>query len=352
MPRARAVRSATLFVLASALLLPAHAGAQWVAQRGNTTSSLRGLSVVSERVAWASGTNGRFARTLDGGERWLAGTVPGAEGLDFRDVEAFDARTAFLMSAGEGAASRIYKTNDGGRTWTQLYALSGREGFFDSMAFWDRSHGIIMSDPVGGRFLVLTTADGGRTWVPAPPGAMPMANPGEAAFAASGTALVVEGKRNAWFATGGGPKARVFRTTDRGMSWSVAETPVMAGSASAGIFSLAFSDRLRGIAVGGDYQHPERSGANVAITVDGGATWTVPEGPLPSGYRSCVAVMPGTRGTRMVAVGTTGSDVSSDGGRSWRLLAPDGFNTVALARRGGWAVGASGKIARLALSPR
>src|SRR3954468_7849090 len=106
-------RSALFF-----LLVWAASAQSWTPQSGGTTASLRGIAAVNDRVAWASGTGGTYVVTSDGGATWNAAKVPGAENLDFRDVHAVDARTAWLMSAGTGNASSIYRTIDGGANWT------------------------------------------------------------------------------------------------------------------------------------------------------------------------------------------------------------------------------------------
>ncbi|HEY9231912.1 MAG TPA: hypothetical protein VIS78_07185, partial [Blastocatellia bacterium] len=168
------------------LLVCGAAPAQWRAQAGKTTADLRGLSVVSPWVVWASGTGGTFTRTTDGGKTWQAGTVPGTEPLDFRDVEAFDANTAYLLSAGKDQLSRIYKTTDGGAHWALQFTNHLPEAFFDAMAFWDRDHGIALSDPVNGRFVMIATENGGKTWNEVPATNLPPAMAGEGAFAASG----------------------------------------------------------------------------------------------------------------------------------------------------------------------
>src|SRR5215471_17917135 len=82
---------------------------QWLSQSSGTTARLRGVSAVNPTVAWASGSDGVYLKTTDGGETWRAATVPGAESLDFRDVHALDDRTAWLMSIGTGESSRIYR---------------------------------------------------------------------------------------------------------------------------------------------------------------------------------------------------------------------------------------------------
>ncbi|HJU54652.1 MAG TPA: hypothetical protein VJ715_08780, partial [Pyrinomonadaceae bacterium] len=223
--------------------------------------------------------------------------------------------------------------------------------FFDSMAFWDRDHGIAVSDPVDGRFLIISTADGGKTWKEMPADGMPLALEGEGAFAASGTCIAVEGRVNVWFATGGPNGARVFRSTDRGRTWAVATTPMVSGK-SAGVFSITFWDALRGAVVGGDYTKEGEAGNNVAVTADGGRTWATIKGPGPSGYRSCVVFVPGTRSRRsapvLFAVGPTGSEYSLDGGASWASAGTVGFHSADFAgpKDAGWAVGERGLIAK------
>jgi hypothetical protein len=68
----------------------------------------------------------------------------------------------------------------------------------------------------------------------------------------------------------------------------------------------------------------------------------------PMGYRSAVAYVPGADGRVVIAVGTSGSDYSTDGGETWTAIDTVGFNTVAFARAGGtagWAVGPRGRVA-------
>jgi photosystem II stability/assembly factor-like uncharacterized protein len=321
--------------------------AQWTVQATGTKARLRGLWVAGKECAWASGTGGTFLRTADGGKSWTAGTLPGAESLDFRDVHANDAHTAYLLSIGAGQQSRIYKTTDGGATWDSLYVNKDPHGFLDALAFWDVDHGLALGDPVDGRFVILRTGDGGKRWDPIPVTGMPPALSGEGAFAASGTCLVVRDDGHAWFATGGAKVARVFRSTDRGTTWTVHETPVRAGLPSAGIFSLAFRDGDHGVAVGGDYKEPGRAGDVVALTSDGGRTWRLPKGRGLGGYRSAVAYVPGTEGRTLVAVGPSGSDISVDGGEDWSPLGTTGFHAVGFASpTTGWAVGENGLVAK------
>lgn len=342
----------TILISLSFILICSTAAAQWTPQASGSTARFRGVSAVSRTVAWASGSGGTYARTTDGGSTWRSAVVPGASELDFRDVEAIDANTAYLLSIGQGGQSRIYKTTNGGRDWTLQFTNSDPKAFFDAFAFWDARTGIAMSDPVDGRFIVIKTTDAGASWNEMPRENFPAALEGEAAFAASGTCSAVEGKHNVWFATGGAPVARVFRSTDGGASWRTSATPITAGNASSGIFSIAFKDAKNGVIVGGDYKRENEAGGNVAKTTDGGASWTEATGTRPSGFRSAVAYVAGTAGPVLVATGPSGSDYSTDGGENWVSIDSTGYHAVSFGRSSsGWAVGERGRIARYEGAP-
>jgi photosystem II stability/assembly factor-like uncharacterized protein len=316
---------------------------KWITQSSGTTARLRGVSAVSSTVAWASGSDGVYLKTTDGGANWKVATVPGAEALDFRDVEAFDADTAYLLSIGEGERSRIYKTTDGGEHWRLQFTNGNPKAFFDAMAFWDADRGVAVSDSVDGRFVIIKTTDGGANWKEVPSERLPPALAGEGAFAASGTCVVTQGKNNVWIATSA---ARVLSSTDGAETWHVAATPIPSGQPSMGIFSIAFKDSRNGVIVGGDYKKEGEARDNAAITRDGGRTWKLAKGPLPGGFRSAVAYAPGA--SILVTVGPSGSDYSLEGGASWTLIGGAGFHAVSFARSGaGWAVGEDGRIARL-----
>jgi photosystem II stability/assembly factor-like uncharacterized protein len=330
--------------LVSILFLAGILSAQtWVMQTSGSKASLRGVSAVNARVAWASGTGGTYLKTTDGGVTWTASKVPGAEGLDFRDIQAIDEQTVYLLSSGQGDKARIYKTTNGGGEWKLQFTNPDAKGFFDALAFWDSTNGIAIGDPVDGHFVILTTADGGGHWERRP---TPPALPDEGAFAASGTCLIAFGKRDAWFATGGPGAARVFHSPDRGLTWTVTTTPIRNDSASSGVFSLAFADSRHGIAVGGNYSKPEIAEHVVAVTSDGGHTWTEPKGQSPKGFRSAVAFLPGRK--IWIVVGPSGSDVSSDGGASWKPFDNGAFNAISFfLGKAGWAVGPGGRVAAI-----
>jgi photosystem II stability/assembly factor-like uncharacterized protein len=313
---------------------------QWMPQLTSVDARLRGVSAVSDTVAWASGTGGTVLRTTNGGDDWKVVTVPNAASLDFRDIDAFSDKIAYVLSIGNGELSRIYKTVDGGDTWSLQLANKDPKVFLDAMAFWSPDQGIAYADSVDGQFVLFATTDG-RTWNRIPPDRLPPALPNEGAYAASGTNVAVQGE-HVWIGT---TASRVLHSADRGRTWSVAQTP-MPTSQSAGIFSIAFRDAQHGIAVGGDYQKETEAVDNVAYTTDGGKTWTLGRGV--TGYRSVVAYAPRSKAS-WLAVGPRGADVSQDDGRTWAPLGGARFHAFAFAPKSGrgWGVGERGSIGRL-----
>jgi photosystem II stability/assembly factor-like uncharacterized protein len=336
------------FLLLSAVAL---AGG-WDVRPTGTRASFRGLSVVNATTAWVSGSRATFLRTTDGGTTWKTDSIAGKSALDLRDIHGFDATTAVAISAGEAekGLANILRTTDGGATWTTVFTTDQKGVFFDAISFWDDRNGIVMSDPIDNRLFLLVTSDGGATWSRVDPAGLPEMLPGEAAFAASGTCVTVQGSTNVWIATGGAAVARVFRSTDRGRTWSVAETPVHSGDGgAAGIFSVAFTDAQHGIVVGGNYSQPRQAYVNVALTEDGGATWKAATGPTPPGYLSAVSYVPGTASRSLVAVGLVGTALSTDGGQSWTMADTLGYNAVVFAARdAGFAAGDRGRVSRWA----
>ena len=327
--------------IASAATLFLTVAATWTPQTSGVTARLRGVSAVNDKVVWASGSNGTVVRTVDGGGTWTKLTVPDAEQLDFRDIDAVSETTAYVMSIGNGEASRIYKTEDAGAHWTLQLANKDPKIFLDAMAFSSPTAGVAFSDSVDGRLVLFTTTNGGRTWDRMPAERLPPALPNEGAYAASGSNVAVAGS-HVWIGT---TAARVLHSADRGKTWTVAQTPVVT-SASAGIFSIAFRDALHGIVVGGDYQKEGEAVNNAAVTSDGGKTWTLVKGL--AGYRSAVAFVPGSKQS-WLAVGPLGSDHSTDDGKTWTAIPGPGFHAFGFSRSGraGWGVGERGSIGKL-----
>lgn len=367
------------------ILLPVIAFAQasksgpWEMQNSGTTASLRGIHAVGGGIAWASGTNGTILRTEDGGYMWQSCAMPpGAEKLDFRGIWAWDANTAIVMSSGAGNQSRLYKTTDGCSHWTLLYTNPDKDGFWDAIEFANTQQGIILGDPVGGSFTILRTSDGGMHWDRVTSSSTPGLTADAStmgAFAASNSSIVFaaqvlnsldDGNFIYWFGTGGTAGPHVFRGQSEcdpkayhssparcWLHWNVASERL---PLAAGVFSLAVLDGdetiHHAVAVGGDYTRPEERKGTAAYWDETTRTW-VPSATPPSGYRSAVQIVPdsATVGDYWKAIwitaGPNGSDISYDGGKTWRPLDSGNWNALSLP----WIVGPKGRIAKLGELP-
>jgi photosystem II stability/assembly factor-like uncharacterized protein len=340
-----ALLAAVLLLVAVAPAGAARSGYAWHDTSTGTTAHFRGLAAVSATTAWVSGytaTDGVVMRTTDGGATWQNVSPAGAAGLQFRDIEAFGANDAVAMSIGNNTTDfRMYVTHNGGRSWDLTFVNSDPAAFYDCMSFFNRNEGLAISDPPDGvHFRVIATDDGGMTWhvtgldMPAAPGAY--------GFAASGQCLTTDHGHTAWFGSGGS-EASVFRSADRGVTWTKSPTPMLVGP-TAGINGIAFNGQNRGIAVGGDFSLPDASPGSFARTFDGGSSWSLVPG-APAEYRSGVAWVDGHTA---VAVGLSGSDVSTDSGATWQRFDDGSLDTVDCASPTAcWASGASGRVASL-----
>lgn len=311
------------------------------------TGTLRGLDVVDPNTVWISGTHGQFCTSSDKGVTWHQGVVPGADSLDFRDVQGFSAQEALLMSAGPGAASRIYKTTDAGRTWTLCFTNPDSLGFFDGMDFANRKEGILFSDPIDDRPNLLFTTDGGTTWKRVPPDMLPQIAEGEYAFAASGTSIQYDSSDGIWLVTGG-TAARIWFTPALGKKWSVWMSPTVQGNPTQGLFSVAPRTAIRVLAVGGDYVETQQSGKNVVKqTRVGEVSWELPGGAGNVPFMECVKWM---NNSSLIACGPPGIWFSSDFGTSWSEFSSEGFHTLDVSESGRlvWLGGNGGQVARIA----
>ena len=348
----------------------------WQMQDSGTAAGLRGIDSVDGKVAWASGSSGTVLRTLDGGAHWTRCATPDADKdgatLDFRGEQAWDAQTAIVMASGPGDKSRLYKTADGCRTWKLVFANPDKGGFWDCLQFLYASGrdkgriGHLIGDPVDSKFPEFWTYDYGKTWTrdlsPHPEAAS--AKNGESIFAASNSAMVLI-RGGIFFVTGGST------SRSRTLELHVKHDPhvffrfvggniPMKHGPSAGAFSVAarlgpdsvaVADRLKYIerathagdvlvTVGGDYAKPDDSTGTAAWSSDGGFHW-IASTETPHGYRSAVQWSESLNA--WITVGTNGSDISRDNGRTWQPLDNGNWNALSLP----FVVGPQGRIARL-----
>jgi hypothetical protein len=344
-------------IVALILAVSRSGSAQWLIQNSHTTAELRGIQSIGDGIAWASGNNGTVLRTTDDGDHWQPCATPtGAEALDFRGIQAFDANTAIVMSSGKGDLSRLYKTTDACRSWKLVFANPDKDGFWDALRFSKplptqlaEASGVLIGDPVAGTFAVFLTADSGETWRRWGRGGFgwkgncgerqPKASKDEALFAASNESVFHFFSSNFLFVTGGRSGTRLvysnltdFDGPPCWISFSTVRLPLARASSSAGAFAVPAKNNayfpLRLMVVGGDYTKPDESSGNAAFlsSKDGAHlplssyfTVTTPVAP-PHGYRSAVAYDAPTN--TWITVGPSGTDISTDDGLNWRALRP------------------------------
>lgn len=331
------------------LLLPFIGSAQQYTLRPvtqGTNTSLRGLSIVDDRVAWVSGSNGYVGKTVDGGLSWTWTKPAGFEQLDFRDIEAFNETHAIIVNAGSPAF--ILLTEDGGNNWRQSYVNRDSAIFLDGMDFWDARQGIIFGDPIKGKLQILRTTSSGANWDDISGNLKQAVTMGEAGFAASGTTIKTMGKGKVWIATGGAA-ANIYISKDYGNRWRRYPNLIIQGLNSTGAFSIDFYDEKNGLVVGGDYLKDQESTNNALYTKNGGKSWIKPEVSV-SGYRSAVAYI--TRDV-CIAGGASGVDLSMDGGKTWKNISTENINAIQKAKSGNLVLlaGNKGAIYRLDTQP-
>ena len=304
--------------------------------------SIRGLSVVNDNVIWASGSAGSVARSTDGGNTFNWIKVPGYEKNDFRDIEAFDSNTAIIMGITTPAV--ILKTKDGGKNWKKVFEDTTKGAFFDAMDFIDSDHGILVGDPIGDYMYVAETFNSGESWrTLSRSDKIPMSANGEAFFASSGTNVKLI-KPGGLFMVTGGKESNLYSFND------IADQPIpiMKGGTSTGANSIDyFSVKKKGIIVGGDFSKDTISQNNCALFSykSGKFLFTIPQTP-PHGYRSCVIYL---NEKNLLTCGTSGIDISKDGGMNWELISKESFHVCQKAKKGTavFLAGSNGRIAKL-----
>jgi len=299
-----------------------------ILQQGKPTS-IRGLSVVDDSVAWISGSKGYIAITRNGGKNWDWQQVKGFEKADFRDIEAFSDKEAVIMSSGTPAL--ILKTIDGGANWQVKYRNTDTAYFFDAMDFANPKHGLVLGDPINGKFVLMETIDGGETWKMFEN--RPNALPGEAAFAASGTCLRFD-QNTISIVTGGTDSRELILYSDSYPTyWTPNETLLKHGKSSQGAFSLSGAF---GVIVGGDYQNDRLTDSVAQYIFYDGKEFAPENGEFlskksPSGFQSCVEFI---SGNTFLSTGTPGSNITTDGGKNWTKIDDTSFNVCRKAKHG------------------
>jgi photosystem II stability/assembly factor-like uncharacterized protein len=226
----------------------------------------------------------------------------------FNDTLCFAAM--YPATAANGGV--IVKTIDGGTTWTILpnspdYSTS----WLDFVHFFNTNDGVCMGDPnTAGKYIIYTTNNGGNTWTQTPVANIPNCSSGETGVVnlcdAVGDTL--------WFGT---TKGRIYKTTDKGLTWTVVAT----GLGTSAAIEPRFKDGMNGIVIGTNYS----TGAYIGLkkTTDGGATWTT---LTPTGFFVKVPRLDYVPGTSNMLVDVSASAPSSttDPGSSYSL---DGGST-------------------------
>ena len=305
-------------------------------------TSIRGLSVVTDKVIWASGSNGTVGQSFNAGKTWKWTQIKGFEKNDFRDIEAFDEATAIVMAIDSPAY--ILRTTDGGLNWKVVYENHTKGMFLDALEFWNTDAGIAIGDPINGKLFIARTFDGGKSWQELPEKYKPEAVAGEACFASSGTNIRALDRDEAVFITGG-TQSNLFIRDQK------SKLPIIQGSETTGANSIAVWDhkKFKGgnkmIVVGGDFLKDSSSIDNCFYTTDRGKTWKTPKQP-PYGYKSCVEYI---TEKKLITCGISGVDFSIDGGNSWRLISKEGFHVCRKAKDGKsvYLAGKGGRVAKL-----
>jgi hypothetical protein len=301
-----------------------------------TKTSLRGLSVVNDRVIWVSGSGGTVGKSIDSGNTWKWITVKGFEKTDFRDIEAFDETSAVIMGISEPAY--ILRTSDAGETWKVVYENKTKGMFLDAMEFWNEMSGIVVGDPISNKIFIARSFDGGMHWKDMPPTNYPVADSGEAMFASSGTNVRKLNQQEAVFVTGG-LRSRLFIRDKK------IDLPILQGKETTGANSVAVKNSEIMIVVGGDFNSKDAVEKNCFITADGGKTFIAPASP-PHGYRSCVEYL---NKKKWISCGLNGVDVSSDEGNNWNWISKESFHVCRKAKDGKavFLAGGDGRIGKL-----
>lgn len=303
-----------LCLLPPILLHAAITWAQWLPQTVtgiNPNHNIASIAAVNENVVWAvADTNyfsgpinftPRFLRTANGGTTWKTGTIPNTQSFFFLDIAAIDSNTAWVTINDFNGSGGIYKTTDGGASWARQASILAV-----FIYFFDVQNGVQIN-----RAFIHTTNDGGATWTAVPN--VPPFFSSEINYVYAFNNARAQVGDTIWVGTS---KGRVYKSTNRGQSWSVSQTSL---GQNAVINSLAFQDGRNGLAVSAiDGNNFNVVPNKMAKTTDGGVTWTTITAPaIPTA--SSLAYVPGTANSYVLTGGSNlpGSSYTQDGGATW-----------------------------------
>jgi photosystem II stability/assembly factor-like uncharacterized protein len=294
--------------------------------------SIRGMSVVDDQIVWVSGSQGKVGCSVDGGATWQWNQVAGYEKREFRDIEAFDQNTAIILAIAEPGA--ILKTTDGGKSWKAVYTDSTPGIFMDAFHF-NGKLGTVIGDPLAGSVYIAQTNDAGQSWKKLAD--TPKADSGEACFASSGTNILTMRDGGYAFVTGG----LSARLNYKNEFYSL---PLVQGKESTGANSIAIMGN-HAIVVGGDFAKDTIIEGNAALITFGSVPKITVPATSPHGYRSSVIFIDSKKA---ITCGTSGVDVSMDGGNNWKLITRDGYHVCQKSKTGTavYLAGNRGRIAR------
>jgi photosystem II stability/assembly factor-like uncharacterized protein len=317
-------------------------------------TDVRALEVLNESTVWFAGSNGKWGYTEDNGETWHTNNIVyRSVKPDFRSIQLNGNGDVFLVSTESPAA--VFRSTDKGINWEIVYEDTLDGSFFNAIEFWDNDKGLLMGDPISNCFHIAITNDGGNSWEKRKCNRIPNAQTDEYPFAASNTNIALFGKY-AWFGTGGTSASRVYRSSDYGNTWDVFNTPIVSGGNMTGIYSIAFYDEKNGVVAGGDWENISHNNSNIAITEDGGETWSLVSSGANDGYISCIQYIPETQGKELFKVsgrvvdGPSSMGYSNDNGNTWQSFSNSNFISIQFATKNFAWVSGAGKIARLTLN--
>lgn len=282
--------------------------------------TLSSISIVNTSVIWAIALDNsaapdytikEFTKSTDGGETWTPGTInlgANTSGLGITSISAISDQIAWISAAPDVSDfGGVWKTTDGGLTWTkQTTALFNNpiDSYTSFVHFWDASNGVTGGDTENGTFEIYTTSNGGNNWNRVIGANIPSSLVGEMGYV--GVTSVVG--NIFWLGTSAG---RIFKSIDKGLSWTVTQTP--STDFNLGLDRFTFSDANNGLFM--DHNNT----TTLYKTTDGGNNWT--SITTPGFYKTNIAYIPGTSTVIAgAAANPFGSSYSTDNGSTWTTI--------------------------------